>query len=171
MSFNASRYLGVQKKKHTLKDKMRIKLYICKKRIKKLYNKIKRIFIAVLKLITYRNILTLAVLLTLWATLFIIYNAITINADKDRYEIKHNGGLTLLLDKKTGLVWRNVYNNNKDRIPSNWDLMDYLGSVVPEGEQDARNKRIENIFKEAKYNVKKNSQRKSLLDGYKEPKK
>lgn len=171
MSFDASKYLGKQKKKRSLKDKMRIKNYVCKKKIGKLFNRIKNILFFILKHITYRNILTTLLLLTLWATLFIIYNAITINADKDRYEIKHNGGLTLLLDKKTGLVWRNVYNNNKDRIPSDWDLMDYLGSVVPEGEQDARNKRIENIFKEAKYNVKKNSQRKSLLDGYKEPKK
>ena len=167
MSFNASKYLGVQKKKRTLKDKMRIKSYIFKKRVKKLYNKLKLIFILTIKLITYRNILTVALLLTLWATLFIIHNAITINADKDRYEIKHNGGLTLLLDKKTGLVWRNVYNNNKDRIPSNWDSMDYLGSVVPEGEQKARIARIENIFKEAEYNIKKAGQRKSLLDGYK----
>jgi hypothetical protein len=167
MSFNASKYLGVQKKKRTLKDKMRIKNYVCKKKIGKLFNKIKNILFFILNHITYRNVLTTLLLLTLWATLFIIHNAIIINANQDRYEIKHNGGLTLLLDKKTGLVWRNVYNNNKERIPSDWDLMDYLGSVVPEGEQEARNKRIENIFKEAKYNVKKASQRKSLLDGYK----
>ena len=115
------------------------------KQIKKFFNN----FIA--KTITYRNVLTFALLLTLWATIFIIYNAVIMNIDNDRYTIKHNDGLTLLLDKKTGLVWRNVWNNNKDKIPSEWDLMDYSGSVVPEGEQEARNKRAEKSGKHKKY--------------------
>ena len=117
----------------------------------KIFNKIKNVLKIITKNITYRNVLTFALLLTLWATLFIIYNAVIMNIDNDRYTIKHNDGLTLLLDKKTGLVWRNVWNNKKDRIPSKWELMDYLGSVVPEGEQEARNKRIQKSSKRKKY--------------------
>lgn len=98
-----------------------------------------------MKYLTYKNILTVVVILTLWAILFMINNTITVNADKDRYEIKCASDNTFLLDTKTGLVWRNVWNNNKDKVPCVWQLMDYDGSVVPNSEQKARDYRAKQL--------------------------
>jgi hypothetical protein len=64
--------------------------------------------------------------------------AVNLKTSEFKYQIVKEDYNVYLLDKQNGYVWRNTYNNNKDRIPSNWDYMTYSGSVVPDGEQKRR---------------------------------
>ena len=43
----------------------------------------------------------------------------------NRYQLFKDSDNTILLDKKTGVTWRNVWNNNTDRIPCNWSIMEH----------------------------------------------
>lgn len=75
--------------------------------------------------------------------------AVNLKAPEFKYQIITSDGLTLLLDKEKGYVWRNTVNNNKDRIPNNWEYMTYSGGVVPDGEQKRRDLEFENIKRQA----------------------
>lgn len=76
-------------------------------------------------LFTYKSILTMLIFLTVWCIIFVFGYFASMSVNKDRYKINTTRGETLLLDTKTGAVWRNVWNNERDKIPSNWELMSY----------------------------------------------
>ena len=75
--------------------------------------------------------------------------AVNLKTSEFKYQIITNNGLTLLVDKEKGYVWRNTINNNKERIPNNWEYMTYSGAVVPDGEQKRRDLEFENIKRQA----------------------
>lgn len=101
----------------------------------------------------FKHILCIGFLVVCWYSLITADKVLEYFYNKDRYTITHSGGLTLLLDTKTGLVWRNVWDDNKSRIPNTWDLMEYTGVAYPVGEEAIRSFR-----------------HRSLLDGYEESK-
>ena len=73
----------------------------------------------------YKYFVTVVAFLTVWAWMFLTWN-IHITSDMgNRYQIVDTSSNILLLDKRTGLVWRNVWNNNKDKILSDWEMMNY----------------------------------------------
>lgn len=76
-------------------------------------------------LLTYKSILTMLILLTVWCIIFVFGYFVSLSVNKDRYQIKTARSETFLLDTKTGAVWRNVWNNERDKIPCNWELMSY----------------------------------------------
>jgi len=100
----------------------------------------------------YRNIVTILVFITVWFVLFLIWN-INKNSDTDnRYQVYNADGNTILLDKRTGNTWRNVWCDNKDKIPSCWELMlqndEYIN--VPLGERLRRDEMIDRAREEYK---------------------
>lgn len=63
----------------------------------------------------------LIVLIVLLIGLIIGFN---LNNDKNnRYQIVKTNNNTILLDKKTGLTWRNCYIDDKDKIMNYWEEM------------------------------------------------
>lgn len=83
---------------------------------------------------------------------------------KNRYEIKQLDTATVMYDKQNGLAWRNVWCDNKEKIANCWQLMEYQGAAVPDGENKIRDERFKRILEESKNS---STERKSLLDGYK----
>ena len=93
---------------------------------------------------SYKNIITALAFITIWCVLSLIWQ-IHISSDTgNRYQIVNLSDNTILLDKRTGLTWRNVWNNNKDKLPTNWERMIYEGGdiSVPVGEQQIRKQAI-----------------------------
>lgn len=64
-----------------------------------------------------------------------------------KYQIVSSNGITFLLDKENGNVWRNTVSDNKQRIPNNWELMTYSGRTVPEGEEERKQIDFERLLK------------------------
>lgn len=59
----------------------------------------------------------------------------------DRYQIVKGDNNTILLDKQTGLTWRNVWIDDKDKIPAYWEEMGVIGDEntrLPIGKQDGK---------------------------------
>lgn len=75
----------------------------------------------------YKNIITFLIFITIWSILFIVATSYKNYVPVNRYQIVRDSDNTILLDKQTGLTWRNTWNNSKDRIPCNWELMEYSG--------------------------------------------
>lgn len=73
-------------------------------------------------------------------TAFHQYLNISVKFD-GRYEIIH-GDLTptILLDKRTGLTWRNEICDEKQKVPNCWSIMDFEANYIdtPIGEQKRR---------------------------------
>ena len=78
----------------------------------------------------YKNVVTFLIFITVWSVLFIVATSYKNYAPVNRYQIVRDSDNTILLDKQTGLTWRNTWNNNKDKIPCNWELMEYSGGVI-----------------------------------------
>lgn len=90
----------------------------------------------------------LIILIVLLIGLIIGFN---LNNDKNnRYQIVKTNNNTILLDKKTGLTWRNVWIDEKDKIMNFWDEMLVVvgdeNTQVPIGKKRAYKK----AFKENK---------------------
>lgn len=64
-----------------------------------------------------------------------------------KYQIVSSNGITFLLDKENGNVWRNTVSDNKQRIPNNWELMTYSERTVPEGEEERKQIDFERLLK------------------------
>ncbi len=77
----------------------------------------------------YKNVVTFLIFITVWSVLFIVATSYKNYVPVNRYQIVRDSDNTILLDKQTGLTWRNTWNNNKDRIPCNWELMEYSGAT------------------------------------------
>lgn len=89
---------------------------------------------------------------TLWVIMFLVWKIhITSNSD-NRYQIVNTDNCVILLDKRTGLTWRNVWNNNKEKIPSDWELMhhydDYTNVPISNTNTKKQNKSIWNGLEE-----------------------
>lgn len=82
------------------------------------------------KILTYKNIVTALIFFTIWCILFLVVKSYNNYVPINRYQIVSSSGLTILLDTQTGLAWRNVYTDNKERIPNCWQMMDYPESVL-----------------------------------------
>lgn len=128
----------------------------------------------------YRNIVTGLIFITLWIVL------ITINCNNnryvqtDRYQLFKDSDNTILLDKQTGMTWRNVWNNSKDKIPSDWEYMEHLDKVnLPIGPKKAHYQseiskanwdkfmdeaKYEALTKQDQYYIKKLSKYKSSME-------
>ena len=51
----------------------------------------------------------------------------TFDNNNDRYTIKRgNNNITILIDKKTGLTWRNCICSDKNPIPGCWEKMNII---------------------------------------------
>ena len=62
-----------------------------------------------------------------------------VSSNSYRYDIIHSGsGISFLLDKKTGLIWKGE--SCKGSVSDCFSLIEYRGRVVPIGEQEKRNK-------------------------------
>lgn len=78
---------------------------------------------------------------------FIAFNAYLKTSLKldNRYEIIH-GDLTptILLDKRTGLTWRNEVCDDKQKVPNCWSIMDFEADYIntPIGEQKRRDEDV-----------------------------
>lgn len=77
----------------------------------------------------------------------------------DRYQIVKTDNSTILLDKKTGLTWRNCWQDEKTKIMAYWEEMeiatyDLENTSVPVGKEKAKQKAIKrdiyNIAKKVK---------------------
>lgn len=49
-----------------------------------------------------------------------------LNNKNDRYQIVKGSDSLVLLDKKTGITWRNCYVDDKDKIMNYWEEMRFL---------------------------------------------
>ena len=78
--------------------------------------------------------------ITIWAIMLLVWEIHQTSDAGNRYQIVNSDNCVILLDKRTGLTWRNVWNNNKDKIPTNWSPMTYEGNdlSVPSGERELR---------------------------------
>ena len=66
---------------------------------------------------------------------------LNIHTKTDRYQIVKTDNSTILLDKQTGLTWRNVWTDEKDKIPAYWEEMMIIGdddTRLPIGKKDGR---------------------------------
>lgn len=54
-----------------------------------------------------------------------------------KYDVISSNGVTLLIDKENGFVWRNIRCGDNN-VPACWEYMDYMGAIVPDGEQRRR---------------------------------
>lgn len=92
----------------------------------------------------YCFIITFLFFATLWAGMIMVWQIHTTSNAGNRYQIVNSDNLVILLDKRTGLTWRNTWNNNKDKIPSDWELMNQYGEYtnVPYGEQVRRDNMV-----------------------------
>lgn len=100
--------------------------------------------------LTYKNIVSGLVFITIWVILFIVASNCKNHIPVNRYQLFKDNDNTILLDKQTGLTWRNVWNNNKDKIPSDWELMNQYGDYtdIPIGEQQRRDNMIKRTIKQ-----------------------
>lgn len=79
---------------------------------------------------TYKNVVTLLIFITIWVFIGILYSAYKGYMPTERYTIVKDSDNTILLDKKTGLTWRNTWNNDKEKVPCDWEIMEHKSSVT-----------------------------------------
>ena len=92
----------------------------------------------------YKNIFTALTFITVWAILFVVWQIHITSDTGNRYQIVNGDNCVILLDKRTGNTWRNVWNNNNEKLPTDWELMNQHGEYtdIPIGEQLRRNEMI-----------------------------
>ena len=102
------------------------------------------------EIFTYKNIVTILAFITIWEILFVVASNFKNYVPVNRYQLFKNNDITILLDKQTGLTWRNVWNNNKDKVPCDWELMNQYSDYtdVPIGEQQRRDSMIKRTIKQ-----------------------
>lgn len=88
----------------------------------------------------YKVFITLLIFITVWFFMFLVWKIHTTSDTGNRYQIVNSDNSVILLDKRTGLTWRNVWNNEKEKIPANWQPMKYEGNDLnlPIGEYKIR---------------------------------
>lgn len=106
----------------------------------------------------YRNIVTGLIFITLWVILIMVNYNNQRYVQTDRYQLFKDSDNTILLDKQTGMTWRNVWNNSKDKIPCDWEYMEHQDTInSPIGPKKAYYKneqndaRLDKFFGKAKY--------------------
>lgn len=106
----------------------------------------------------YRNIVTGLIFITLWVVLIMVNYNNQRYVQTDRYQLFKDSDNTILLDKQTGMTWRNVWNNSKDKIPCDWEYMEHQDTInSPIGPKKAYYKseqndaRLDKFFGKAKY--------------------
>lgn len=77
------------------------------------------------KLLNYRNIVTFLIFLTIWGILFSVLFGYKTHISTNRYQLFKDSDNTILLDRQTGMTWRNVWNNSKEKIPCQWEYMEH----------------------------------------------
>lgn len=77
---------------------------------------------------------------TIWAIMLLVWGIHITSDTGNRYQIVNSDNCVILLDKRSGLTWRNVWNNEDEQIPNHWVPMIYEGNNVniPIGEQRLR---------------------------------
>lgn len=86
------------------------------------------------KIFTYKNVITLLTIITVWFMLFIIWDINKKYESGSRYQLFNtkDENLLILLDRKTGLTWRNIWNNNQEKLPTTWERMNYYATDIEE---------------------------------------
>ena len=101
-------------------------------------------------LLSFKNIVTVLIFITIWAILFVVASSYKSYVPVNRYQLFKDNDNTILLDRQTGLTWRNVWNNDKDKVPCDWELMNQYGDYtdIPIGEQQRRDAMIKRVVKQ-----------------------
>ncbi len=113
------------------------------------------------------NIL-IALVIVLLATIWI---QTSITANNNRYDVISNGMLTILLDKQTGMTWRNCVCNEQSPIPGCWDKMMIVNpnfDMQPKAEAKLSKKIIKEAQKIEKQQKKEAEQKAKLEQKLKE---
>ncbi len=90
----------------------------------------------------------------------------SMKANDNRYDVVSNGMLTILVDKQTGMTWRNCVCNEKSPIPGCWEKMMVVNpnfDMQPKGEAKLSKKIIKETKKIEKQQ-KKEAEKKARLE-------